>query len=79
MVSSLFNLASLAPVKESSIVNISGLISNREELKLFALLGCGYQTGARTVINGAETTHTETLAILRFGGVGMVAIMASTR
>jgi Zn-dependent alcohol dehydrogenase len=44
-----FSFASLASVKESSNVNVSGLIRDRGELELFAPLGCGYQTGAGTV------------------------------
>ena len=30
---------------ETSVVNVSGLLQNDEELNLFAPLGCGFQTG----------------------------------
>lgn len=35
----------VALVKESSVVNVKGLIRDDEELKVFAPLGCGIQTG----------------------------------
>jgi Zn-dependent alcohol dehydrogenase len=70
---------SLAPVRESSVVNVSGLINSREELKLFAPLGCGYQTAAGTAANQAGASEKDSVTVIGLGGVGMAGIMVSTR
>jgi Zn-dependent alcohol dehydrogenase len=38
----------LAIVKETGVVDVTGSVT-KEELKLFAPMGCGFQTGAGTV------------------------------
>jgi Zn-dependent alcohol dehydrogenase len=43
------SFSSIALVKETSVVNVEGLVKDEEELKLFAPMGCGYQTGAAAV------------------------------
>lgn len=69
------SFASLAIVKESSVVNVSTIIKNEEELKIFAPLGCGFQTGMGTVDNVASAGEKDTVVILGLGGVGLVSIM----
>lgn len=64
-------------MREGSVVNVSGIIKSKEELKLFAPLGCGFQTGAGTVTDLAGTTEKDTVAIFGLGGVGLAAIMVS--
>lgn len=64
-------------MSENSVVNVSGLIKSEEELKLFAPLGCGFQTGAGTVTDLAGTTEKDTVTVLGVGGVGLAAIMVS--
>lgn len=71
------SFSKLAVAKEISVVNLSGLVKDVEELKLFAPLGCGLQTGAASVFNRARTTARDTVAVVGLGGVGMAAIMAS--
>jgi Zn-dependent alcohol dehydrogenase len=39
------SFSNLTIVAESSVVNVSRIINSEEELKLFAPLGCGLQTG----------------------------------
>jgi Zn-dependent alcohol dehydrogenase len=70
------SFSKLAVAKEISVVNLSGLVKDVEELKLFAPLGCGLQTGAASVFNRARTTSEDTVAVVGLGGVGMAAIMA---
>jgi Zn-dependent alcohol dehydrogenase len=64
-------------VKEASVVNVKGLIRNEEELKLFAPMGCAFQTGAGTVINLAKATSEDSVVVMGLGGVGLAAIMVS--
>ncbi|KAH7176921.1 hypothetical protein EDB81DRAFT_707644, partial [Dactylonectria macrodidyma] len=71
------SFAELAVAKESSVVNVSHLIKDEEELKIFAPLGCGFQTGAGTVDNVAAATNKDTVVVLGLGGVGLVSIMAA--
>lgn len=65
-------------VKESSVVNVSELVRSDDELKLFAPLGCGFQTGVGTVTELTAANKTDTIAILGLGGVGLTAIMVSS-
>ena len=71
------SFASLTAVKEASVVNVKGLIKDEEELKLFAPMGCGFQTGAGTVVNLAKGTSQDSLVVLGLGGVGLAAVMVS--
>lgn len=71
------SFASLSVVSERSVVNAKDLIKDDNELKLFAPLGCGIQTGSGTVINVAKAGPDDSLAIIGLGGVGLSAIMAA--
>ncbi|RSL40495.1 hypothetical protein CEP54_016104 [Fusarium duplospermum] len=70
-------LANLAVVKESCIINVSGIVKDREELKLFAPLGCGFQTGAATVSILSNAQPSDSVAIIGLGGVGLAGVMAA--
>ena len=69
------SFASLSAVKETSLVNVKGLIKDEDELKLFAPMGCGFQTGAGTVVNLAAATSEDSVVVLGLGGVGLAAIL----
>lgn len=71
------SFASLTPVKQSSVVNVSVLVHNEEELKMYSPLGCGFQTGAGAVTNIAQAKTSDTVVVLGLGGVGLAALMAA--
>lgn len=71
------SFASLTIVSQSSVVNAKGLFQNRQELALFAPLGCGIQTGAGTIVNVAQAGPRDAVVVLGLGGVGLSAIMAA--
>lgn len=71
------SFANLTTVKTSSIVNMKGLVKNDEELKLFAPLGCGFQTGAGVIVNLTASKAEDSIVVLGLGGVGLSAIMVS--
>jgi Zn-dependent alcohol dehydrogenase len=62
-------------VSETSIVKC-GLLSS-EEFAIMAPMGCGYITGAGTVINVLNPHKEDTLVILGMGAVGLSALMAA--
>ena len=72
------SFSSLAITAESSVVNISSIVKDEAELKLFAPLGCGFQTGAGTVIKRCQATPEDVVVVMGLGGVGMAAIMVKT-
>jgi Zn-dependent alcohol dehydrogenase len=69
------SFSSLAIVKESSAVKVTHLIQDEEELKLFAPMGCGFQTGVGTVDRLTAARKQDTVVIMGLGGVGLAAIM----
>ncbi|PGH28648.1 hypothetical protein GX50_08607 [[Emmonsia] crescens] len=71
------SFASLTIAAESSVVNVGGLVRSTDELKLFAPLGCGVQTGCGTITNVANAGPSDAVAIIGLGGVGLSAIMAA--
>lgn len=71
------SFAQYSVVSEHSVVNATNLVHSKEELALFAPLGCGIQTGSGTVINVAKATPNDTIAIQGLGGVGLSAIMGA--
>lgn len=71
------SFASTALVKECSVVNVSKLVKDREELKMLAPLGCGLQTGAGTLIRVGKASKEDIVAVIGLGGVGLAAIMVS--
>ena len=71
------SFSKFAIASESSVVNVQGLVKGKEELKLFAPLGCGLQTGAASVLNRAQAKKGDSVAVIGLGGVGMAAIMVT--
>ncbi|KAL3474339.1 hypothetical protein BJX99DRAFT_271679 [Aspergillus californicus] len=71
------SFARVSRVQETSVVNVSGLVKDTKELRLFAPLGCGFQTGAGTITELAKVSPDDRIAILGLGGVGLSAIMAA--
>ncbi|KAI8938585.1 hypothetical protein NX059_004463 [Plenodomus lindquistii] len=71
------SFSQLAIAKGTSTLNVEGLVKNEEELKLFAPMGCGYQSGAAAVTELADVKETDAVAVFGLGGVGMAAIMAA--
>ncbi|KAF5024606.1 hypothetical protein F66182_3369 [Fusarium sp. NRRL 66182] len=71
------SFAELAVVKETSVVNVSDAINNEEELRTFAPLGCGFQTGAATVEKVAQAGEDDIVVVTGLGGVGLCSIMAT--
>ena len=59
------------------MVNAKDLVKDKQELELFAPLGCGIQTGSGTVINAAKATKQDVILILGLGGVGLSAVMGA--
>jgi Zn-dependent alcohol dehydrogenase len=71
------SFASLSVVKENSVLPAKNLVKGKEELQLFAPLGCGIQTGAGAVLNLAKPGPKDRVMILGLGGVGLSALMAA--
>ncbi|KZM18611.1 uncharacterized protein EKO05_0000674 [Ascochyta rabiei] len=71
------SFSSIALVKGASVVNVEQLVKDEEELKLFAPMGCGYQTGAASVTEVVDVGNKDAVVVLGLGGVGMSAIMAA--
>ena len=62
-------------MKESSVVKVTGLVKDEEELKMFAPMGCGFQTGVGTVERLCGAGEEDAVVIMGSGGVGLSAIM----
>lgn len=71
------SFSSWSIVREDSIINVSGLVNSRDELQLYAPLGCGIQTGAGSIINAADAQPHDRVLILGLGGVGLSAVMGA--
>lgn len=71
------SFSSFSIVRESSVVNVSGLVTERKELELLSPLGCGVQTGAGAIINIANAGPDDRVVVLGLGGVGLSAVMAA--
>jgi Zn-dependent alcohol dehydrogenase len=69
--------ASYAVVAANSVVSVAEIVKSEEELKLFAPLGCGIQTGAGAVLRIAGAGAKDTITVTGLGGVGLSAIMVS--
>jgi Zn-dependent alcohol dehydrogenase len=57
------SFSNMAVVKGTSALNMSELVKDEEELKLFAPMGCGFQTGAGAVTKLADVGEKDTVAV----------------
>lgn len=64
-------------VHKSSVVNAKDLINNLDELKLFAPLGCGFQTGMGVIQNITMAVPNDTVLVTGLGAVGMGSVIVS--
>lgn len=71
------SFSGIAVVRESSVVNVKGLVNDIEDLRRFAPLGCGIQTGACAVTNQIKPQPSDSVAVIGLGGVGLSGIMAA--
>jgi Zn-dependent alcohol dehydrogenase len=71
------SFASLTPCKQTSVVNVAHLVKDEEELKMFAPLGCGFQTGSGAVMNIAQAGKKDMVVVMGLGGVGLAALMTA--
>ena len=71
------SFAGLSVVKEACVLNARDLVRSKEELQLFAPLGCGIQTGAGAVLNLAKPGKRDRVVVLGLGGVGLSAVAVS--
>jgi Zn-dependent alcohol dehydrogenase len=62
-------------VDKASVINAKALVRNEEEMKLFAPLGCGFQTGMGAIDNTAQVGENSVLVISGLGSVGLAALM----
>lgn len=69
------SFAKLSVVKETTVLPAKDLIKSEDELKLFAPLGCGVQTGAGAILNLVKPSQNDTVMVCGLGGVGLSAIM----
>ncbi|POS68817.1 hypothetical protein DHEL01_v212789 [Diaporthe helianthi] len=67
----------LTRVKECSVVKVTDLIENDEQLKVLTPFGCGVQTGVGTITELANAQPADTIAVLGLGAVGLAAIMGA--
>ena len=72
------SFASLSVVNQASVLPAKDLIRSKEELQLFAPLGCGIQTGAGSILNIGKPKEVDRVMVLGLGGVGPSAIMVKS-
>lgn len=48
-----------------------------DQMAYYAAMGCGFQTGAGTVLNVLKPKETDSIVIYGLGGVGLAAVMAA--
>lgn len=71
------SFAAFSVAKEGSVVNVTDLVKDEEELKMFSPMGCGSQTGAGTVSELAKAGKGDGVVVMGLGGVGLCAIMSA--
>lgn len=71
------SFASLAPVKASSAANVTSLVRDAEELKLYAPLGCGIMTGAGAFTHVGNCKPDDVVCVVGLGAVGLAGVCAA--
>lgn len=71
------SFSSLSIVSEASVVNAKDLLKSPDDLKIFAPLGCGIQTGAGSIVNVAKAKEQDMVCVIGLGGVGLGAVMGA--
>lgn len=56
-------------------MKVTHLLDNDDDLKMFAPLGCGIQTGAGTITELASAKPSDKIAVIGLGAVGQAAVM----
>lgn len=69
------SFAKLSVVKESTVLLVKDFIQSKEELQLFAPLGCAIQTGVGAILNLVKPSPNEAVMVCGLGGVGLSAVM----
>lgn len=69
------SFSQLTRVKETSLVKVTHLLDDDQDLKMFAPLGCGIQTGAGTITELVTAQPSDKIAVIGLGAVGQAAIM----
>jgi len=64
----------LSVVREACVVKFPG---KADEMGIFAACGCGFQTGAGTVLNILKPKPDESVVIFGMGSVGLTALMGA--
>jgi Zn-dependent alcohol dehydrogenase len=64
----------MSVVRESCVVKFPG---KANEMGIYAACGCGFQTGAGTVLNILKPKKDESVVIFGMGGVGLTALMGA--
>ncbi|KAL4867889.1 hypothetical protein BDV12DRAFT_170492 [Aspergillus spectabilis] len=64
-------------VDKASVVNAKDLVKNEDEMRLFAPLGCGFQTGMGAIENVAQPGPGSVVVVLGLGSVGLAALMTA--
>lgn len=73
------SFATYTPVKLSCAANVTKLIIDAEELKMYAPLGCGIMTGAGSITHVGCCKPDDVLAVVGLGGVGLAAVCAGKK
>lgn len=71
------SFANYTIVKEGAVTNAKELVDSEMELKLFASLVCGFQTGAGSVLSVANARSVDSVVVIGLGGVGLGAVIAA--
>ena len=71
------SFASPSPVKASCASNVTKLIKDAEELRLYAPLGCGIMTGAGAITHVGQCKPDDVVCVVGAGGVGLAGICAA--